>query len=278
MRNFAPIILFAMMPFGLTAGVNTIYLKDGRTLSGRLTNGNQDFVNFQDDNGNQYRFRINEVDSINFAAQDGNGNNRGFSNNRNPSDRDRAYNNGNYSNSQNNNGIRTLNTGTELSIRTTSTINSKQANDGQVFPATVDKDVTDQNGNVVIPRGSNADLVIRSTNGGSIRTSSNLVLDVQSVTVNGQRFLVNTEDLEKAGRQGVGGNKRTAEIVGGGTALGTILGAIGGGGKGALIGALAGAAAGTGVQVLTKGSEVSVPSESVLTFRLDQPMTLNPSR
>jgi len=63
-------------------------------------------------------------------------------------------------------------------------------------------------------------------------------------------------------------------MIGGGAALGTLLGAIAGGGRGAVIGAIAGAAAGGAVQVLTKGKEVNVPAETILTFRLDQPITL----
>jgi len=63
-------------------------------------------------------------------------------------------------------------------------------------------------------------------------------------------------------------------MVGGGALLGTLLGAIAGGGKGAAIGLLAGAAAGGTAQVLTKGREVRVPAETVLTFRLDQPLNL----
>jgi hypothetical protein len=57
--------------------------------------------------------------------------------------------------------------------------------------------------------------------------------------------------------------------------LGTIIGAIAGGGKGAAIGAAAGAAAGAGGQVLTQGREVRVPAESILNFRLDQPLLVN---
>src|SRR5262249_40059549 len=53
---------------------------------------------------------------------------------------------------------------------------------------------------------------------------------------------------------------------------GAIIGAIAGGGKGAAIGAGAGAAAGAGVQVLTRGDRVNVPAESLLTFRLAQPL------
>lgn len=63
-------------------------------------------------------------------------------------------------------------------------------------------------------------------------------------------------------------------MVGGGAALGTLIGAVAGGGKGAAIGAITGAAGGAAIQVLTRGKEVNVPAETVLTFRLDQPWRL----
>ena len=99
------------------------------------------------------------------------------------------------------------------------------------------------------------------------------MLDLESVQVNGRRYVVETQDIQK-GETGIGNNKRTAEYVGGGAVLGTLLGAIAGGGKGAAIGAIAGAAAGGGAQVLTKGHEIRVPAETVLNFRLDAPLHL----
>jgi hypothetical protein len=48
-----------------------------------------------------------------------------------------------------------------------------------------------------------------------------------------------------------------------------IVGAIAGGAKGAAIGAAAGAASAAGAQVVTRGHELRVPVESLLTFRLD---------
>ena len=74
--------------------------------------------------------------------------------------------------------------------------------------------------------------------------------------------------------EGIGKNRRTAEMVGGGAALGTLLGAIAGGGKGAAIGAVAGAATGGTAQVLTKGKEVNSPAKTVLKFKLDRPLHL----
>jgi len=106
---------------------------------------------------------------------------------------------------------------------------------------------------------------------------NDLILDIESVTAYGQRYGIDTqsERLESSNRDGVGANKRTGEFVGGGAVLGTILGAIAGGGKGAAIGAAAGAAAGAGGQVLTQGREVRVPAESIVNFRLYQPLRIN---
>jgi len=98
------------------------------------------------------------------------------------------------------------------------------------------------------------------------------------VTVSGTRYLISTGDLQQQGGQGVGANKRTAIMVGGGAALGTLIGAIVGGGKGAAIGAAIGAAGGVGTEVLTKGKEVRVPAETLLNFKLDQDLRLQAMR
>ncbi|HKS97724.1 MAG TPA: hypothetical protein VJV74_16540, partial [Terriglobia bacterium] len=55
-----------------------------------------------------------------------------------------------------------------------------------------------------------------------------------------------------------------------------LIGAIAGHGKGAAIGAAAGAGAGATAQVLTRGKEVHVPAETLLRFRLDTDLNLNP--
>jgi hypothetical protein len=80
----------------------------------------------------------------------------------------------------------------------------------------------------------------------------------------------------KRGRTGIGANRRTGEFTGGGAAFGAIVGAIAGGGKGAAIGAGSGAGAGAVTQILTKGT-IKVPVESILTFRLEQPLQVRAS-
>jgi hypothetical protein len=162
--------------------------------------------------------------------------------------------------------------GTEVSVRNEETIDSSKAVEGQTFPAEVTKGVPDATGNLVIPAGANAQIVIRSSSkGGKIRGASDLVLDLASVSIDGRQYRLSTVDLEQKGRSGVGANKRTGIFTGGGAAVGAIIGAIAGGGKGAAIGAGSGAGAGALTQVLTKGT-IKVPVETVLTFKLDQPL------
>ena len=163
--------------------------------------------------------------------------------------------------------------GTKISVRNEDTIDSARASEGQTYPAEVARDVLDADGQVVIPRGSNATIVIRSASrGGHIRGASDLVMDLESVSVDGRLYQLSTTDLVERGKSGVGKNRRTAKYVGGGAVVGTIIGAIAGHGKGAAIGAASGAGAGAGAEILTKGGSIKVPVESLLTFRLDQPL------
>ena len=171
-----------------------------------------------------------------------------------------------------------LGVGTEISVRNDETIDSDKAVEGQSFSAEVTKDILDPEGDVVIPRGSRAQVVIRSASkGGSIRGASDLVLDLASVSIEGRLYDLSTADLERKGNPGVGANRRTGEFTGGGAAIGAIIGAIAGGGKGAAIGAGSGAGAGALTQILTKG-RIKVPVESILTFQLDKSLRVQAAR
>ncbi len=162
--------------------------------------------------------------------------------------------------------------GQEIKVRADQAIQATTANAGQVYPATVSQDTTDQSGKVVIPRGSRANLAVVRTPDGK-----NVTLDLRDVTINGRRYSVSSPSTAAPGTEGLGVNKRTGKYVGGGALAGTVIGAIAGGGKGAAIGALAGGAAGAGAQVLTRGKNVKVPAETELTFKLDQPLHLRPA-
>jgi len=156
-------------------------------------------------------------------------------------------------------------------VRTNESIDAQHPSDSRIYTGVVDRDVTDNSGRVVIPRGSNAELIMRDA------SESDIVVDLEAVEVNGQRYVVDTpservtaEDAER--KEGVGANKRTGKYVGGGAVIGSIIGAIAGGGKGAAIGAATGAGAGAIGQTATRGGSVRLPSESLLTFRLDRPL------
>lgn len=246
----------------------TIRLRNGTEVTGGIVSANERDITIRDQNSNTRRFGFDEVESIVF-----NGPRAGYDR------RDNAPGNGGfYRDDRGNNTARpdnsayrndmTLQAGTEISVRTNGRIDSEDRQ-SRSYSAQVERDVAGPNGEVMIPRGSDAQLVVRDLGRNS------LALDLDSITVNGRRYVVNTEDVTRSGAQGVGANKRTGEYVGGGAVLGTLLGAIAGGGKGAAIGALAGGAAGAGAQVITRGDHVNVPSETVLNFRLEQPLRLH---
>jgi hypothetical protein len=159
--------------------------------------------------------------------------------------------------------------GTVVPVRTNQYISSARA-DGRVFTGSVSQDVMGSNGALAIPQGSEVELIVRNAANGD------LVLDLESVMINGRRYAVdasaNRIDADK--KEGVGANERTGKFVGGGALLGGIIGAIAGGGKGAAIGAGVGAAAGAGDEMATRGREVRVPSETLVTFQLSQPLVM----
>src|SRR5689334_4778174 len=162
--------------------------------------------------------------------------------------------------------------GSTITVRTNEAIDARSPSDSRIYTGVVDRDVTDNAGRVVIPRGSDAELILRDI------SNNEVVLDLESVNVNGRRYAISSppEPVSTDGsrKEGVGGNKRTAKYVGGGALIGSIIGAIAGGGKGAAIGAATGAGAGALGQTVTRGGSVRVPSETLVTFRIDQPLAV----
>ena len=159
--------------------------------------------------------------------------------------------------------------GTSLVVRMIDGVVSEVNRVGQTFAASLDEPVR-FNGETVIPRG--ADVVVKlvdASESGKLTGRSELTMDLVSVKANGRLVDLNTETVT---RESSSRGKRTAKVAGGTAALGAIIGAIAGGGKGAAIGAGAGAATGAGVEVLTHGQRVKIPSETRLTFVLEAPV------
>jgi len=156
--------------------------------------------------------------------------------------------------------------GTNLVIRMIDGVDSERNSVGQSFAASVDQPVM-INGQTVIPRG--ADVIVKlvdAKESGKLTGRTTLTLALMRVKVNGRMMDVNTQTVkEESSSRGA----RTAKVAGGTAALGTIIGAIAGGGKGAAVGLGSGAAVGVGAEVLTKGQRVKIPSETRLTFVLE---------
>jgi len=156
--------------------------------------------------------------------------------------------------------------GTSIEVRMIDSVDSQTATQGQSFAASVEQPVV-VNGQTAIPRGANAVVrLVEAKSSGTFTGKTELALALISVKVNDRYVPINTQTVSKVSDSR---GEQTARVVGAGAAVGAVIGAIAGGGKGAAIGAGAGSAAGAGVQVATKGERVKIPSETRLTFTLD---------
>jgi hypothetical protein len=162
--------------------------------------------------------------------------------------------------------------GAVLTIRMIDSVDSQRDYVGQTYQASLDEPVLDPGGRTLVPRG--ADVVVKlvdDVQSGKIEGRTVLTLDIVSLRINGREVDVDTTAITQ---QSDSRGARSGKVIGGTAALGAIIGAIAGGGKGAAIGAGAGAGVGTAAQVATKGQRVRIPSETRLTFTLQQPVRL----
>jgi hypothetical protein len=240
------------------ASADTLILRDGSRVPGRVVSIAARTITFEDSSGVSHRYNANQVDALEFTSA--------------------GRPNAAVGTSGSGPRLETLPSGTELTVRTSEDIDSSTAVVNQTFSAIVEHDIVGESDTVIIPAGAHAVLVVRQVSSGGMTGSPDIVLDMQSMTVSGRRYIVSSTDLKEDSGTGIGKNKRTAETVGAGAALGTIIGAIAGGTKGAAIGVLVGAAGGAGVEVLNKGKDVRVPAETLLSFRLDKPVNLQAQR
>lgn len=150
-------------------------------------------------------------------------------------------------------------------------ISTKTSQEGDHFDASLAEPVT-VNGSEVIPSGARASgTIVQSKSAGRVKGGSVLEVALDSVTVHGHRYTVDTASYEEAGK---GRGKRTLIGGGGGAALGAIVGAIAGGGKGAAIGAAAGGGAGTTGAAFTGKRDITIPAETRLHFRLKRSLKI----
>lgn len=165
----------------------------------------------------------------------------------------------------------TIPSGTTLAVRLVDGIDSETSQPGQTFHATLDSPLAVE-GDVAIPAGYDVEgHVVDVKSAGKFAGQSLLALQLDRISAGGKYYSVQTDQYR---RQGTSRGKNTAEKVGAGAGIGAIIGAIAGGGKGAAIGAAAGGGLGGGVQAATKGQQIKLPSETVLNFTLQAPLTV----
>jgi hypothetical protein len=161
--------------------------------------------------------------------------------------------------------------GTRILIRTIDSIDSTKQKAGDRFTASLETNLVVDN-IVVAPRGTTVyGRLASAESAGRMKGSSELSLELTDIVIRGTAYPLLTSTYDVKGK-GEGGN--TAKKVIGGAGLGALIGGIAGGGKGAGIGALVGGGAGTAVAASKKGQQLTIPSETLLEFRLQQPGSL----
>ena len=230
---------------------DTLVLHDGTSVSGTFLSGDSRTIKFAV--GSQVNsYNVADIDTIRFGATAG------------------ATSAAPSAAAASSSGIQ-IPGGSQIVVRLIDSVDSQRDQLGQTFRASVDQPVI-VNGQTVIPRG--ADVVatlIDAQKSGKIQGRTVLTLDLKSITVNGRTYDITTTGVSQASASR---GARSAKVIGGTAALGAIIGGITGGGRGAAIGAGSGAAVGTAAEVATSGQRVRVPSETRLTFTLQNPLNL----
>ncbi len=244
------------------AAADTLELKDGRVLKGKYLGGTQAVLRFEI-NGEIQTFNTTDAVALTFTSNAGRSA---------PASAGVPSNNLTGSESG---GDVTIPAGQSLLVRMIDGVDSAKNHVGDVFHASLETDLTI--GNTIVAR-KGTDVYGRLANAqksGTFTGKSELQLELTRIVIDGKDYPLVSSDYTL---QGKGQGSSTAKKVGIGAIAGTIIGAAAGGGKGAAIGAAAGGATGAGVQVLTKGAQVKVPSETLLEFRLQQSATVTPTR
>jgi hypothetical protein len=267
MKYFARFVATAVLGllFVAVAAADTLELKDGRVLQGRYLGGTQAVLRFEV-NGNIETFSVNDVVALTFTHGGGTAAAPAYAPAPAPVAQAQPVAAG---------GMVTIPAGQSILVRMIDGVDSSKNHVGDIFHASLETDLT-VNGGLVARKGTDVyGRLAEAKEAGHIAGSSELQLELTRMVIDGHDYPVVSSDYTL---QGKGRGKNTAEKVGGGAALGAIIGAIAGGGKGAAIGAGVGAGAGGAVQVLTRGQQVRVPSETLLEFRLQQPATVAPTQ
>jgi hypothetical protein len=163
--------------------------------------------------------------------------------------------------------------GTRLEVRLDQTIDVKHVASGDRFGGTLAQPVVEGN-TVAVPAGSGASgEVLVAHKRGRFKGRSMMALTLTRLDVNGTQYRIETGSLARTKK---GKGKRSAAFIGGGAGMGMLIGGLATGGVGLLVGGLAGGGAGALGAAFTGNSDLKIPAETVVTFRLQDALTLAP--
>jgi hypothetical protein len=166
----------------------------------------------------------------------------------------------------------TVPAGTSILIRMADTVDSSKNPVGSKFTAHLETNL-EVAGEILAPKGTMVHgQLAQSKQAGRMAGKSELQLELTDIVINGTAYPVLSSDYQASGKSSGG---RSAKRVLGGAGLGAAIGAIAGN---AGMGAAIGAVSGTTLALVSKGEKVTVPAETLLEFRLEQPASLPASR
>jgi hypothetical protein len=159
-------------------------------------------------------------------------------------------------------------TGQELDVRLNTSLSSKNSQVEQRFETTTVADLT-QNGRVLVPAGSTIRGVVSAVDPADrIHRAGSLTLSFDEASINGRTYPIRAMATNVFESGGIRDEAGTAGI---GAGAGAILGGVLGGVKGAILGAVIGAG---GAIAATNGSDIDLPSGSIIRIRLDAPVSV----
>lgn len=147
-------------------------------------------------------------------------------------------------------------------------MSTKTMKTGDVFSAILEEPIKSGDWTAV-PAGARVDgRIVTSDDGGRLKGKANLAIELTSLTISGgQKLEIVTSPVTA---EAAANKKKDAAKIGVGAGAGAAIGAIAGGGQGAAVGALIGGGAG----VAMRGDAAEIPAESVVSFELRSPVTI----
>ena len=261
-QNLTLIIALCLAASG--AWADSLELKNGSLIKGKFIGGTENEISFKVGSSVQ-KYNVSDVVSLKFDSETPSGD---------LPVRPASYSSNKKADTATGTQVPaylTITAGTRISVRTIDAIDSTKNHVGDRFQASLEEPLT-VDGNTVIPKGADVyGRLAESKTSGKFSGRSQLQLELTGIVVNGQTVPLVTGEYELTGKsRGASTAKRTV----GGAAVGSIIGAIAGGGKGAAIGAGVGAGAGAGSEIITKGDQVKIPSETLVDFTLQQDVSI----